>query len=170
MVGIDIPIVPLRRQATLTTPMPEFPPTYPLIIEFTSSLHFRPSEGCVHIGMSNQDEKPGALLVVDEEFKQKMLELALPRLPLLEHATIAHDIVGYYEDTPDHHPILGQARALKGFYIAAGFSGHGIMHSPATGKVMSEIILDGKSKTVDVSMLDLERFAENRLIKEVNVV
>ncbi len=170
MVGLEIPIVPLRRQAMLTSPLPEFPNTYPLIIEFTTSLHFRPSEGGVHIGMSNRDEKPGAPLVIDEEFKHRTLELALERLPILEGAHIAHEWAGYYEETPDHHPILGKARALEGFYIAAGFSGHGVMHSPATGKVMSEIILDGNSKTVDVSMLDLERFFENRMIQEVNVV
>jgi sarcosine oxidase subunit beta len=170
MAGVAIPIVPLRRQATITTPVPEFPPASPLIIDFTSSLHFRPSEGCIHIGMSNQEEKPGAPLVVDEEFKEKMLGLALLRLPLLEHATLAHDVVGYYEDTPDHHPILGAVREVKGLYVAAGFSGHGIMHSPATDKVMSEIILDGKAHTVDVSMLDLDRFREGRPIREINVV
>ena len=99
-----------------------------------------------------------------------MLQYAIHRLPLVEHATIAHELAGLYEETPDHHPILSEVRALKGFFIAAGFSGHGVMHSPATGKVMSEIILDGKSKTVDVSMLDFERFAEGRLIHEMNVV
>lgn len=170
MVGLDIPIAPMRRQATITTPMSEFPPTYPLIIDFTSSLHFRPSEGCIHIGMSNREEKPGAPLVVDEDFKQKMLELALPRLPLLEHATLAHDVVGYYEETPDSHPILGAVREVPGLYMAAGFSGHGIMHSPATGQVISEIIVDGKARTVDVSMLDLDRFREGRPIQEMNVV
>jgi sarcosine oxidase subunit beta len=89
---------------------------------------------------------------------------------MLEHARVAKQMAGLYEVTPDDEPIIGKARALPGLYIAAGFSGHGFQHSPATGKVMSEIILDGASKTIDVSMLDLERFNEGRLIQEINVV
>lgn len=170
LVNIDIPIVPLRRQRFVTGALPGFPRDHPFTLEFTSSFHFRPEGDGVHVGMSNHAEKPGYNFSIDEEFRQVTLEYAIHRLPLVEHATIAHEQAGLYEETPDHHPILGEARALKGFYIAAGFSGHGVMHSPATGKVMSEIILDGKSKTVDVSMLDLERFAEARLVHEMNVV
>jgi sarcosine oxidase subunit beta len=59
---------------------------------------------------------------------------------------------------------------VQGFYVCAGFSGHGFQHSPGAGKVMSEILLDGKSRTVDVSMLDLVRFQEGREIVEENVV
>ena len=92
------------------------------------------------------------------------------RLPLLEHARVTRQMAGLYEVTPDAHPILGESRDVRGFYICAGFSGHGFQHSPAAGKVMSEIILDGASKTVDVSMLDLERFRENRPVPEHNVV
>jgi sarcosine oxidase subunit beta len=59
---------------------------------------------------------------------------------------------------------------VDGFYIVGGFSGHGFMHGPISGKLMSEIILDDKFQTVDVSMLDLARFEEGRQIKEYNVV
>lgn len=170
MVHLDIPVAPLRRQRFVTGPLPGFPRDHPFIIEFTSSFHFRPEGEGVHVGMSNHDETPGYKFSIDEAFREITMQYAIHRLPLIEHATIAHELAGLYEETPDHHPILSEARAVKGFYIAAGFSGHGVMHSPATGKVMSEIILDGRSKTVDVSMLDLERFAEGRLIQEVNVV
>ena len=89
---------------------------------------------------------------------------------LLSEARIARQMAGLYEMTPDAHPIIAEAKAVPGFYTVAGFSGHGFQQSPAAGKVMSEIILDGQSKTVDVSMLDLERFVEGRQIPEVNVV
>jgi sarcosine oxidase subunit beta len=59
---------------------------------------------------------------------------------------------------------------VKGFHICAGFSGHGFMHGPVAGKLMSEYILDGGFATLDVSMLDLRRFEEGRLIREYNVV
>ncbi len=170
MVHLDIPVAPLRRQRFVTGPIPGFPRDHPFIIEFTSSFHFRPEGDGVHVGMSNHAETPGYKFSIDEAFREVTLQYAIHRLPLIEHATIAHELAGLYEETPDHHPILGQSRAVQGFYIAAGFSGHGVMHSPATGKVMSEIILDGKSKTVDVSELDLERFAEGRLVHELNVV
>lgn len=170
MVHIDIPIVPLRRQRFVTGALPGFPRDHPFTLEFTTSFHFRPEGDGVHVGMSNHEETPGYKFSIDEAFREVTLQYAIHRLPLLEHATIAHEQAGLYEETPDHHPILSEARGVRGFYIAAGFSGHGVMHSPATGKVMSEIILDGKSKTVDVSELDLERFAEGRLVHELNVV
>jgi sarcosine oxidase subunit beta len=59
---------------------------------------------------------------------------------------------------------------VDGFFVVAGFSGHGFMHGPVAGKLISELILDGSFKTVDVSALDLARFSEGRLIQEYNVV
>lgn len=169
MAGLEIPIVPLRRQFFVTAALP-VPRDHVFTIEFSTSLYFHPEGAGLLVGMANADEKPGVTYAIDEEFHVKTLERALYRLPLLEQARVASQMAGLYEVTPDAHPILAEARGLRGFYIAAGFSGHGFQHSPATGKVMSEIILDGASKTVDVSMLDLERFDEGRLIREVNVV
>jgi len=170
MAGLDIPIVPVRRQFFTTDALPDLPRDHVFTIEFATSLYFHPEGAGLLVGMSNADEKPGDTYAIDEEFHLKMLERALYRVPLLEHARVAKQMAGLYEVTPDAEPILAQARALPGFYIAAGFSGHGFQHSPATGKVLSELILDGAPKTVDVSMLDLERFSEGRLIQEVNVV
>ena len=76
---------------------------------------------------------------------------------------------GLYEVTPDKHPIFGRT-PIEGFYLVGGFSGHGFMHGPVAGKLMSEIILDGAAHTVDVSMLDLARFEEDRQIVELNVI
>ncbi|MCL4487198.1 MAG: FAD-binding oxidoreductase [Chloroflexi bacterium] len=170
MVGLDIPIVPLRRQFFVTDALPAVPHDQVFTIEFCTSLYFHPEGPGLLVGMSNAEEKPGETYAIDEEFHLKTLERAVYRLPLLEHARVARQMAGLYETTPDAHPIIGLARRVPGFYIAAGFSGHGFQHSPATGRVMSEIILDGASKIVDVSMLDLERFEENRLVQEVNVV
>jgi sarcosine oxidase subunit beta len=170
MAGLDIPIVPLRRQFFVTDALPQVPRDHVFTIEFSTTLYFHPEGPGLLVGMANQAEKPGFTYAIDEEFHLETLTRALYRLPLLEHARVAKQMAGLYEVTPDAHPILGQARDLPGFFIAAGFSGHGFQHSPATGKVMSEIILDGRSQTVDVSMLDLERFRENRLVPEVNVV
>ena len=170
MAGVDIPILPVRRQFCVTDALPDLPRDHVFTIEFATSFYFHPEGPGALIGMANPDEEPADTYAIDEDFHLKMLERAMYRLPVLEHARVARQMAGLYEVTPDAHPILAQARARAGFYIAAGFSGHGFQHSPATGKVMSEIILDGASKTVDVSMLDLERFAEGRMITEINVV
>lgn len=170
MAGLDVPIVPLRRQFFVTDALTGVPRDHPFTIEFTTTLYLHPEGAGLLVGMANQSEKPGDTYAVDEEFHLETLGRAAYRMPLLEHARVARQMAGLYEVTPDAHPIIAETRALGGFYIAAGFSGHGFQHSPATGRVMSEIIMDGAAKTVDVSMLDLERFAENRLVRELNVV
>lgn len=170
LVDLDIPIVPLRRQFFNTAEIPEIPRDHPFVIEFATSLYFHPDHPGLLVGMSNHHETPGETYAIDEAFHFETLERAMYRLPLLETARVTRQMAGLYEATPDAHPILGPAREVEGFYICAGFSGHGFQHSPGAGKVMSEIILDGAPKTIDVSMLDLERFREGRMVVEANVV
>lgn len=170
MVGLDVPIVPLRRQFFNTDELPAVPRDHPFVIEFETTLYFHPDHPGLLVGMSNRKETPGETYAIDEAFHLETLERAVYRLPLLEHARVVKQLAGLYEVTPDAHPILGQSRDVAGFYICAGFSGHGFQHSPAAGRVLSEIILDGASRTVDVSMLDLERFREGRPVVEQTVV
>jgi sarcosine oxidase subunit beta len=169
MAGVHIPIVPVRRQMFTTNPLKEIPEDFPFVIDFAQSLYFhREGEGLL-IGMSNQNEKPGFDQNIDEEFEFVNLEAAIERMPLLERASRASHWAGLYEVTPDAHPIFGGSH-VKGFFICAGFSGHGFMHGPVAGKLLSEYMIDGKFSTLDVSMLDLARFEEGRLIREYNVV
>ncbi|MGE5141298.1 MAG: NAD(P)/FAD-dependent oxidoreductase [Rudaea sp.] len=170
MAGLEIPITPLRRQFFVTDALPQVPRDHVFTIEFSTSLYFHPEGPGLLVGMSNAAEKPGFSYAIDPEFNMRTLERAIYRLPLVEEARITRQLAGLYEMTPDAHPIISGSRDVAGFYIAAGFSGHGFQHSPAAGKVISELILEGRSKTVDVSMLDLERFREGRLIQELNVV
>ena len=169
MAGVDLPITAVRRQILTTTPLPEIPPDFPFVIDFEQSLYFHREGNGLLTGMSNPNEKPGFDQSVDPDWELTAMDAAIERLPLLETAGMASHWAGLYENTPDRHPIYGKT-PLEGFYIVTGFSGHGFMHGPVSGKLMSEIILDGASKTVDVSMLDLARFAENRQILEYNVI
>lgn len=169
MVGLDIPITPLRRQWLTTTPLPDLPEDFPFVIDFAQALYFHPEGRGLLTGMSNPNEKPGFFLNVDPEWELVHMEAAMRRLPMLEQAGVVARVAGLYEVTPDAHPILGPTD-VEGFYICAGFSGHGFMHGPAAGLLMAEWIVDGAPKTVDVTMLDLKRFAEGRLIREVHVV
>ncbi len=169
MAGVDIPITPLRRQWFTTSPLPEIPSDFPFVIDFAQSLYFHREGAGLLIGMSNPDEKPGFDQNVDPEWELINLEAAIARMPILEKAGLASHWAGLYEVTPDAHPIYGRT-PVEGFYVCAGFSGHGFMHGPISGKLMAEIILDGHAHTADVSMLDLARFEEGRLICEYNVV
>jgi sarcosine oxidase, subunit beta len=169
MAGVQLPIIPLRRQMFTTNPLKEVPADFPFVIDFAKSLYFhREGEGLL-IGMSNQNEQPGFEQSVDEDFELVNFEAAFERMPLIEKAQRASHWAGLYEVTPDAHPIYGETD-VNGFYVCAGFSGHGFMHGPISGKLMAEKILDGKFSSVDVSMLDLKRFEEDRLIQEYNVV
>jgi sarcosine oxidase subunit beta len=169
MAGIAIPLTPLRRQWLTTTPIPDLPPDFPFVIDFTQSLYFhREGEGLL-TGMSNPEEIPGLNQNIDHDWEITHLDAAMSRLPLLGHAGVVSRLAGLYENTPDAHPIYGKT-TIDGFYIVTGFSGHGFMHGPVSGLLMAEIILDGEATTVDVSMLDLARFDEGRLIHEYNVV
>ena len=169
MAGIQVPVEPLRRQWFTTTPLPELPDDFPFVIDFSKSLYFHPEGDGLLTGMSNPDEEVGFNQSVDPDWEMEHIQAAVERLPLLAEAGLASRLAGLYENTPDAHPIFG-GTPVEGFYIVAGFSGHGFMHGPVAGKCMSEIILEGRATTVDVSMLDLARFEEDRLIYEYNVV
>ncbi len=169
MVGIEIPITPLRRQIVTTTPLQSLQVDFPFVIDFAQSLYFhREGEGIL-TGMSNPDEVPDFDQSVDVNWETAAIEAAIRRMPILEQASRLSDWAGLYEMTPDAHPIIGVS-PLDGFYILAGFSGHGFMHGPIAGKIISEIIVEGQPRTVDVSMLDLARFSEGRTIQEYNII
>jgi sarcosine oxidase subunit beta len=167
--GLEIPIQPIRRQMVTTTPLPAIPDDFPFVIDFAQSLYFhREGEGLL-TGMSNREQEPGFDQKLDDDWEAKALEAAMERLPLLETAGRLSGWAGLYEVTPDAHPIFGPT-SVDGFWIVAGFSGHGFMHGPVAGKLMSEFILEGHPSTVDVSMLDLARFEGGRPLQEYNVI
>jgi len=169
MAGIHIPITPVRRQMLTTAPLPELPLDFPFVIDFAQSLYFHREGQGLLTGMSNPAQAPGFDQNIDNQWELVHLDAATARLPLLENAGLASHWAGLYEVTPDAHPIFGKT-PVEGLLVCAGFSGHGFMHGPITGKLMAEIILDGKAHTLDISMLDLARFEEGRQILEYNVV
>ncbi|MGD8403524.1 MAG: FAD-dependent oxidoreductase [Anaerolineales bacterium] len=169
MAGVKIPITSLRRQMFTTTPLPEIPSDFPFVIDFAQSLYFHREGDGLLIGMSNPNEEHGFNQNVDEDFELVNLEAGIARLPLVEKAGMVSHWAGLYEVTPDAHPFFGKT-PLDGFLAVGGFSGHGFMHGPIAGKLMTELILDGEFKTLDVAVLNLARFEEGRLIQEYNVV
>ena len=170
LAGVELPIVPVRRQMLTTTALPTLDPEFPFVIDFNQSLYFHREGDGLLTGMSNPHQPPGFDESIDEEWNLTHLEAAVTRLPLLADAGVHTRWAGLYEVTPDAHPIIGGVPGLDGFYVVAGFSGHGFMHGPAAGLLLSEIILDGRAHTLDISQLGYERFAAGKLISEYNVI
>ncbi len=169
LVGVDLPIQPLRRQIFVTDPVPALGHPIPLTIEFATAFYMHRESGGVLLGMADPKDGPGFCETVNWDFVPSIVERALARLPLLERAAVRSGWAGMYEDTPDKHPILGRVDGLDGFLMAAGFSGHGLMHAPATGELVAELILDGHT-SLDISRLALSRFARGEQVREINVI
>jgi sarcosine oxidase subunit beta len=165
MVGIKIPVKPLRRQIFITAPFHLTDRPIPLTIDFHRGWYFRQEvDGLLLSGPL--DLKSSFNLNVDYEAMAEASENAMDRVPILENARIARGWAGLYEISPDHHAILGQVPEIEGFILANGFSGHGFQHSPAVGKVIAELIVDGEATTIDISSLSIERFNKGALILE----
>jgi sarcosine oxidase subunit beta len=171
MVNVDLPVEPLRRMLIPTEPFDQFPHTAPMIVDMSNGFHFRPEALGFLLAWNDPDETPGYKTDFEPAFIEKVLTRAADRVPIFENLAVnpKRAWAGLYEMTPDHHPILGQS-AIPGFFLANGFSGHGVMHAPATGKILSDLILTGKTDLVDVSLLSLSRFAEGRMIEETAVL
>jgi sarcosine oxidase subunit beta len=169
MAGVDVPVVPVRRQIAVTTSLPDLA-DFPFVIEFARSLYFHREGPGLLTGMTNHEEPVSFNQKVDPEWELVHLEAACLRMPLLEQAGIVSRWAGLYENTPDAHPILGAVEELAGFYCITGFSGHGFMHGPVCGRLLAEEILDGQASTLDISSLRLSRFRRGPTAREYNVV
>jgi glycine/D-amino acid oxidase-like deaminating enzyme len=169
--GVDLPLEPIPRHVLVTGSFEGAPSRRTLVIDAETSFYFhREGEG-VLMGMGSQGERPSFSLVPDEAFvAEELLPTALRVFPPLSEAAVEHTWVGLYEMTPDRHPVIGQAPGVAGFYLANGFSGHGFQHAPVVGKLLAEMIVEGEARSMDVSGLGLERFADGGLVSEGHVV
>jgi len=168
--GIDLPVEPLKRQIVWAKSAADLPPNLPMVIDLGSGFHFRPAKDSqreVLFAYPDKDEKPSFDTNFEESFIAKVYEKAKKRAPFLYETEVIKEKcrAGLYENTPDHHAILGGC-SIEGLYFANGFSGHGVMHSPATGRALAEIMLDGEANFLDVLCLRLERFAKGELLHE----
>ncbi len=165
---VDIPVVPVRRQCFVTKPI-LLPHPIPMTIDFTTGVYMHTESGGVLVGLADKNEPVAFNETVDSDFIAKIAELAMSRVPVLESAEILTSWAGLYEVTPDHHPILGPLPGLANFHLATGFSGHGVMHAPATGQLLAELLTTGTT-SLDISPLRWSRFRENALIHETHVI
>ena len=175
--GVSVPIWPYRRSVMQSGPVPQLAKA-PLTIEWESGFHFRPKGALQRFAMPNltadgKEEKapadapsvyPGefAPLVVPASLEPWVQAHAAWRHTAFANMRIVDSWSCYYEMTPDDHPIVGAVPGVTGLYVAAGFSGHGFMHAPATAQLVVEEMLDGRARTIDIRDLSLERFQTGR--------
>ncbi len=172
LVNIDLPVGPLRRMLLPTEPFADFPHSAPMIVDMTTGFHFRPESLGFLLAWADPQEIRSFDTNFDPAFVEKVLTLAADRVPCFENLAVnpKRGWAGLYEMTPDHHPILGPVAELPGFFLANGFSGHGVMHAPATGKILADLITTGKTDLIDAQQLSLSRFAEDRMIHETAIL
>jgi sarcosine oxidase, subunit beta len=193
--GVDLPVVPQRRQIVWARTCEELQADLPMVIDIGTGFHFRPArdfrvenssqEGTtpsakrrrpsfvrrgvfdILFAYPDPDEPSSVRTDFEDSFVDKVYERARGRAKFLFEAECVRDRcrAGLYENTPDHHAILGGCE-VGGLYFANGFSGHGVMHSPATGRALADIILYGESGVLDVSCLSIERFQKGELLHE----
>jgi sarcosine oxidase subunit beta len=172
LAGVDMPVEPLRRQIVKTEPFHQLPARLPMVIDMSNGFHFRREGESFLLAWPDPEQDFEFRTDFDYEFIEKILPLAARRVPAFADVEVnpRRCWAGMYEVTPDHHAIIGRAPGIDGFYLANGFSGHGVMHSPATGLIISELILHGEMRSIDASSLAVERFAEGKLLKETAVL
>jgi len=168
LAGVEIPVEPLRRQIVKTESFEQLSARLPMVIDMSSGFHFRPEGTAFLLAWPDPEQTYGFRTDFDFGFIEKILTRAVNRVPAFAEAEVnpRRCWAGMYEMTPDHHAIIGRAPGVEGMYLANGFSGHGVMHSPATGKIVSELVLGTSSSFEDAPMLRAERFAEGSLLEE----
>lgn len=176
--GVDLPVDPQRRQIIWARTRSTLPAHLPMVIDIGTGFHFRPAKDFrdtayvsdghdILFAYPDPAEPVSAVTAFDPAFIELVYEKAKHRAGFLYDSEPVREKcrAGLYENTPDHHAILGGCD-VSGLYLANGFSGHGVMHSPATGRALAEIMLDGGCRSLDVSQLSLKRFAEGRQLHE----
>ncbi|HET8567532.1 MAG TPA: FAD-binding oxidoreductase [Candidatus Limnocylindria bacterium] len=176
--SVGVPIWPYRRSIMESGPFPQLS-RIPMVVEHESGFHFRPRGAAQRFAMPNLatggavEKGPAAppSSYVPAAFADKVVPVELGpwvraraawRHPAFADLRITGSWSCYYEMTPDDHPVVGRVPDVEGLYIAAGFSGHGFMHAPATAQLVAEEILEGKATTLDIADLSLERFRTGR--------
>jgi sarcosine oxidase subunit beta len=174
LAGVDLPIAPRRRQIAVVEPSVPVPESAPLTIDLETGSYFRPERDGIalvggHFAETDPDADPDRYDEgVDIDWAAEAVERAGAYAEYFGPETrIRRGWAGLYAVTPDHHPIV--ETSVPGLVTAAGFSGHGFQHAPATGRIVADLVLAGETDVVDLSALARDRFAEGAALTERSV-
>jgi len=161
LAGVPVAVFPRRRHIFFTEPFPELPGPVPLTHDQASGFYFRKEMEQVLLSPGDvEDIGQDQIVPMDWGKLDETVTKAVHRLPSIEHAKIAGGWAGLRPLTPDDHAILGPAPGVEGFFLAVGFGGHGFQHSPMTGRMVAEWIVDGRP-SMDLSLFNPARFGRD---------
>jgi sarcosine oxidase, subunit beta len=169
MVGMELPVTPLRRQVLFTEPMERLPAHLPFTIDFESSFYFHREGPGLLLGMSDPEERPGFSVETTDAWVPGLVEVASRRAPRIAEVGIRGGWAGLYEVSPDHNAMIGESSVASRFIYATGFSGHGFLQAPAVGEIVRDLVLE-RPTFVDIGPLSAERFSAGNLRPELNIV
>jgi FAD-dependent oxidoreductase domain-containing protein 1 len=177
LAGVPVPVEP-QRQMLFRAALPiHWPYRFPMIVD-PGGVHWRHDDPVgagdrdgIIVAFTKWDEPPGENFDADDTRWARDVHPALVRrLPALAHLGEVAAWAGLYEMTPDHNPVIGEHPALAGLVMACGFSGHGVMMSPATGKIVSELVRLGRSESFDVGLFAPDRFERGALVHDAATI
>jgi sarcosine oxidase subunit beta len=160
LAGAELPVTPLRRQVALTQPTGVLPAAMPMTIFAGDGFHFRVRDGRVLLLLPSPGGADPFDAAVDPAWVDAVTRTAHARVPCLKNVPVDRAACwgGLYEMSPDGHAIVGAAPGVPNLYFANGSSGHGVMHAPALGQLVAELILDGEARALDIGALRPDRF------------
>jgi len=170
---LDVPVEPVRQLLFRCTLPARWPSRFPMVVD-PGGVHWRHDDAVtpggpdrIILAFTKWDEPAGENLSCDEvRWESEFYPALVRRLPAAVDVSDVHGWAGHYEMTPDHNPVLGEHPGLGGFIVASGFSGHGLMMSPATGLVVSELVRLGESRTFDISPFAVDRFERGTFVPD----
>src|SRR6516162_2848915 len=170
--GVTLPVQPCRTQVALFRRPVDSSRRVAIYGDFVQGLYFKPTHGeMIHAGsvageeINNPVDPDHYNEAADGDWLPQVRQRLSRRYPAMHRGYGRGGFAALYAITPDWHPILDCTPGLEGVYCAVGFSGHGFKMSPVVGQLTAELIVDGKSKTLDISPLRLSRFKENDPVK-----
>jgi sarcosine oxidase subunit beta len=159
LAGVDLPVSPLRRQVAVTASTDALPENMPMTV-FADGFHCRVRDQRVLLLRPSVPAVDPFDVSVDPLWVTGVLETGWSRLPALRGVPVASTYAGLYEMSPDEHAIVGFAEGVENFFLVNGSSGHGVMHSPALGRLAAEVLTLGRARSLDISTLRPSRFRE----------
>jgi glycine/D-amino acid oxidase-like deaminating enzyme len=171
LAGLELPVQPVRQHLFRAELPARWPYRFPMVID-PGGVHWRHDDlvdpdapfDRIVVAKTRIDEPPGENFTCDESrWFDEFLPDLVKRVPSFADLRLVEGWAGLYEMTPDHNPIVGEHPRLNGFFLANGFSGHGLMLSPATGRILSELVRTGQSTTFDIRPFAVDRFERGEL-------
>ncbi|MTT31815.1 FAD-dependent oxidoreductase [Terrilactibacillus sp. BCM23-1] len=164
--GLPLPVIPVPRQIfqfNVEKPLKKY---LPLTMDPTG-VYFRHEGESFIAGFNEQTPESMSFKCRRSTFNEEIWPIIANRIPNFEQAKIERAWAGLYDyNTIDYNAIIGEHPEMKGYYVAFGFSGHGMQQAPAVGKCLSELIRKGKYESIDLTPLRIDRFAQKALVVE----